>query len=206
MNSEQKRQEIREYCRVLKLNAVAEHFEEAIEGAADYVAYLHTLLSAQFRESDQYEHAVDVLEKTPEAIVKAARKSEISINAAYQVTKMEPEYQQEVVERIENGEDVPVVVTEVRKKQEAKKKLESGNTEDLKALYEEVKQQKKELEASAYPVYWKMDELVQEEHEQEIKALRVQKEREEAAKPKPEPMPEGVISFQQMRDEHYEAA
>ena len=53
MNSEQKKQEIREYCRVLKLNAVAEHFEEAIEGAADYVAYLHTLLSAQLRESDQ---------------------------------------------------------------------------------------------------------------------------------------------------------
>ena len=53
MKNEQKKQEIREYCRLLKLNAVAENFEETIETAPDYVTYLHALLSAQVCESDQ---------------------------------------------------------------------------------------------------------------------------------------------------------
>ena len=53
VNNEQKKQEIREYCRVLKLHAVAEHFEAAIEDSTDYITYLHSLLSAQLRESDQ---------------------------------------------------------------------------------------------------------------------------------------------------------
>ena len=52
MKNEKKKLEIREYCRQLKLNAIAENFEGAVEGTDDYISYLHGLLSAQVKESD----------------------------------------------------------------------------------------------------------------------------------------------------------
>ena len=52
MKSEKKKQEIREYCRQLKLTAIASNFEEATENAEDYISYLHRLLSVQIKESD----------------------------------------------------------------------------------------------------------------------------------------------------------
>ena len=36
--------EIQEYCSLLRLNAISEHFEEAIAGATDYEGFLHQLL------------------------------------------------------------------------------------------------------------------------------------------------------------------
>ena len=36
--------EILEYCSLLRLNAISEHFEEAIAGATDYEGFLHQLL------------------------------------------------------------------------------------------------------------------------------------------------------------------
>ena len=51
-----------------------------------------------------YEHAVTVLENASEPVVEATRRNDISINAAYQVTKMEPEQQEEISARIEHGE------------------------------------------------------------------------------------------------------
>ena len=44
MKSEKKKQEIREYCRQLKLTAIASNFED--------ISYLHRLLSVQIKESD----------------------------------------------------------------------------------------------------------------------------------------------------------
>jgi len=52
MKNEKKKQEIREYCRLLKLRAISEGFEDAVDGAEDYISYLHSLLAAQVRESD----------------------------------------------------------------------------------------------------------------------------------------------------------
>lgn len=63
-----------------------------------------------------YEHAVTVIEEAPEPVVKASRQNALSINAAYQVTRMEPEQQQEVVERIEQGEKPKDVVHDVQKR------------------------------------------------------------------------------------------
>lgn len=63
-----------------------------------------------------YEHAVTVMEEAPEPVVEATRQNALSINAAYQVTRMEPEQQQEVVERIENGEKPKDVVQDVQKR------------------------------------------------------------------------------------------
>ena len=63
-----------------------------------------------------YKHAVTVMEEAPEPVVEAARQNALSINAAYQVTRMEPEQQQEVVERIEHGEKPKDVVQDVQKR------------------------------------------------------------------------------------------
>lgn len=54
-----------------------------------------------------YEHAVTVLENAPAPVVDATRKNELSINAAWQVTKMEPEEQQEISRRIEHIHEEP---------------------------------------------------------------------------------------------------
>lgn len=74
-----------------------------------------------------YEHAVIVMEEAPEPIVEATRRNDISINAAYQVTKMEPEQQEEISERIKNGETPKVVITDVQKRPHVA--YNSGNNE-----------------------------------------------------------------------------
>ena len=61
-----------------------------------------------------YEHAVAVMDKAPEAVVNAVRKEELSINAGYEITKMNPEAQNEISQRIEQGENPKDVVAEVR--------------------------------------------------------------------------------------------
>ncbi len=52
MGNEKKKQEIREYCSQLKLHAISESFETAVEGSEDFLSYLHRLLYAQIKESD----------------------------------------------------------------------------------------------------------------------------------------------------------
>lgn len=64
-----------------------------------------------------YSHAVTVLESAPEVVKDAARKNDLSINAAYDVTRMSPENQREVVERIEQGETPRTVVKEIVKRE-----------------------------------------------------------------------------------------
>jgi hypothetical protein len=62
-----------------------------------------------------YEHAAAVLDKAPEAIVEATRKQELSINAAYGVTKLPVEQQAEIASRIEQGEAPKAVVSSLKK-------------------------------------------------------------------------------------------
>ena len=61
-----------------------------------------------------YEHAVAIMDKAPEAVVNAVRKDELSINAGYEITKMNPEQQNEISQRIEQGEKPKDVIAEVR--------------------------------------------------------------------------------------------
>ena len=61
-----------------------------------------------------YEHATAVLDKAPEPVIEATRNKELSINAAYQVTKMPEEQQAEISKRIEQGESAKAVVSEVQ--------------------------------------------------------------------------------------------
>ena len=51
-----------------------------------------------------YEHATVILDTAPEEVIQATRKDELSINAAYEVTKLPEEKQQEVSRRISQGE------------------------------------------------------------------------------------------------------
>ncbi len=74
-----------------------------------------------------YEHAVAVMEEAPEPVVEATRRNDLSINAAYQVTRMEPEQQREVAERIEWGETPKEVVSDVQKRPHVA--FNSGNNE-----------------------------------------------------------------------------
>ena len=62
-----------------------------------------------------YEHAVTVLDQAPEAVIQATRDKELSINAAFEITKLPKEQQTEIAERIEQGETPKVVVSSVRK-------------------------------------------------------------------------------------------
>jgi hypothetical protein len=73
-------------------------------------------------------------EEAPEPVVQASRKGEISVNAAYQVTKLEPEQQQEIAKRIEHIADEPeetqtpkAIVQEVIKRPHVS--YNSGNNE-----------------------------------------------------------------------------
>ena len=68
-----------------------------------------------------YEHAAAVLNNAAEEVIQAARNQELSIDAAYQVTKLPQEAQQEVSERIRDGEKPRDVVSEVKKHYKNKK-------------------------------------------------------------------------------------
>lgn len=63
----------------------------------------------------------------PAPVVDASRKGNISVNAAYQVTKMEPEEQREIAERIDQGEKPKEVIAEVQKRPHVANN--SGNNE-----------------------------------------------------------------------------
>lgn len=71
---------------------------------------------------------VEKIEETaPAPIVQASRKGDISVNAAYQVTKMMQEEQEEIASRIQSGENAKSVVLEVQKRPHVANN--SGNNE-----------------------------------------------------------------------------
>lgn len=81
-----------------------------------------------------YEHGVKVLEEAPKPVVEAALRNDLSINMAHKVTKLEPEQQQEIAERIKHIEEEPkktktpkAIVQEVIKRPHVS--FNSGNNE-----------------------------------------------------------------------------
>ncbi len=73
-----------------------------------------------------YEHAAAILDEAPEEVIQAARSNQLSINAAYEVTKLPQEQQQVVSDRIAQGESPRDVVAEIRKPHVS---YNSGNNE-----------------------------------------------------------------------------
>ena len=65
--------------------------------------------------------------EAPEPVIEASRKNELSVNAAFQVTRMDPEQQEEIAERIEQGETPKEVVADVQKRPHVT--FNSGNNE-----------------------------------------------------------------------------
>lgn len=66
-------------------------------------------------------------ECAPAPVVQASRKGDISVNSAYQVTKMMQEEQEEIASRIQSGENAKSVVSEVQKRPHVANN--SGNNE-----------------------------------------------------------------------------
>lgn len=65
--------------------------------------------------------------EAPAPVISASRRNDISVNTAYQVTKMKPEEQHEISERIEHGEKPKEVITEVKNRPHVANN--SGNNE-----------------------------------------------------------------------------
>ena len=109
-----------------------------------------------------YEHALAVLDNAPEEVIEATRKKELSINTAYEVTKLPKEEQTEISKRIERGEKSKDVVKDVRERsgvspkmyekavvvietapEKLKAELRSGNI-TINQAYQQVKRTEKE--------------------------------------------------------------
>lgn len=76
-------------------------------------------------------------EEAPQSIVEASRRGDISVNSAYQVTKLEPEKQQEIAERIQNIQNEPEETkTPKAIVQDVLKRPENQNNTLAKALSE----------------------------------------------------------------------
>ena len=63
-----------------------------------------------------YEHATAVLDSAPEEVIQAARNQELSINSAYEVTKLPQEQQDEISLRIQQGEIPRKVLSDIKQK------------------------------------------------------------------------------------------
>jgi ParB family chromosome partitioning protein len=75
-----------------------------------------------------YDHGIYALEHAPEPVIQAARDKELSVNAAYEIAQMTEEQQNEIVRRIEKGEDSPKkVYVEMRREL---REAENGDVAD----------------------------------------------------------------------------
>ena len=85
-----------------------------------------------------YEHAAAVLDYAPAPVIEATRKNEISINTAYEVTKMPHEEQLEIASLMEKGEKPSQAVSFV-KKHRNNKRLRNLTVHLTADEYEQVK-------------------------------------------------------------------
>lgn len=63
-----------------------------------------------------YEHATAVLDKAPEPVIQAARDKTLSINAAYEITKLPEPQQAEIASRIQQGEKPKTALSHTKQK------------------------------------------------------------------------------------------
>ncbi len=77
-----------------------------------------------------YEHATKVMDETSIPIVNATRNNEISINAAYQTTKLPKTQQTEIAERIKQGEPAKSAISEVKSRNRKSEHDTTANTSD----------------------------------------------------------------------------
>lgn len=142
--------------------------------------------SAQSRSRDElaqmagvghstYEHATAVLDKAPEEVKQAVRNDELSINAAYEVTKLPQEKQQEVSSRISQGEKPKDVVAELRRGAGVSPKTYQRAVAVIETAPEELKAELREGNMTINQAYQHMKRMEKEAKREEIRQQNVEK-------------------------------
>lgn len=113
--------------------------ERQLSGLVQNTSTVREILPTRERATDElgsmagvsrktYEHAIAVLDNAPASVVEATRNAELSINAAYEVTKLPKDKQQEVSARIAQGEKPRKVISDIKHhKQKATSNMEFWN-------------------------------------------------------------------------------
>ena len=122
-----------------------------------------------------YEHAVVVLDTAPEEVIEATRKDELSINAAYEVTKLPQEKQQEVSRRISQGEKPKDVVSEMRNSAGVSAKTYERAVAVIETAPEELKTELREGNLTINQAYNYMKRMEKEAKREEVRQQNVEK-------------------------------
>ena len=122
-----------------------------------------------------YEHAAAVLDEAPEEIIQATRNSELSINAAYEVTKLPEEKQQEVSRRISHGEKPKDVVAEMRTRSGVSPKTYERAVAVIESAPEELKTELREGNMTINQAYNHMKRMEKEAKREEARQQNAEK-------------------------------
>ena len=122
-----------------------------------------------------YEHAAAVLDEAPEEIIQATRNSELSINAAYEVTKLPEEKQQEVSRRISHGEKPKDVVAEMRTRSGVSPKTYERAVAVIESAPEELKTELREGNMTINQAYNHMKRMEKEAKREETRQQNAEK-------------------------------
>ena len=96
-----------------------------------------------------YEHATAVLDQAPEPVIEATRRKELSINAAYGVTKLPESQQAEIAERIVRGEKAKSVIAEIRAHEEPQQEEHEEKQPEAKLLFKDEREENRLAVSSA---------------------------------------------------------
>lgn len=126
-----------------------------------------------------YERATDIIDKAPENVVNAVRKDELSINAGYEITKMQPEQQQEISDRIEQGEKAKDVFKDVRARVGVSPKLYNRAVTVIEKAPEELKEKLRNNDITVNQAYNQVKraeklakrEAIRQENAEKVKAI-----------------------------------
>ena len=122
-----------------------------------------------------YEHATAVLDEAPQEIIEATRNNELSINAAYEVTKLPEEKQQEVSNRIAQGEKPKDVVAEMRNRSGVSPKTYERAVAVIETASEELKAAIREGNMTINQAYNRMKRIAKESKREEARQQNAEK-------------------------------
>lgn len=122
-----------------------------------------------------YEHAAVVLDNAPEEVIQATRQNELSINAAYEVTKLPEEKQQEVSRRISQGEKPKDVVAEMRTRSGVSPKTYERAVAVIESAPEELKTELREGNMTINQAYNHMKRMEKEAKREEARQQNAEK-------------------------------
>ena len=100
-----------------------------------------------------YEHAGKVLDNAPAPVVQATRNSQLSIHAAYQVTKLPQAQQTEIAERIQLGEAAQSVLSDVKSRNRTSPPTLQPNTADDVSAQSQSMQNEADYDASRIDIF-----------------------------------------------------